>query len=46
MKKIFICLVILFFNLFSVNGLYFHLFRDESRCFYDEFYTDTVIFNF
>lgn len=25
-----------------VNSLYFHLYRDEKRCFYDEYYTDTV----
>ncbi len=28
--------------LYYVNSLYFHLYKDEKRCFYDEYYTDTV----
>ena len=33
-----------FINLFFyVNSLYFHLYRNEKRCFYDEFYSELVV---
>jgi len=35
-------LINIFLNLFYVNSIYFHLYKDEKRCFYDEYYTDTV----
>merc|ERR1712151_994004 len=42
MKKLLFLLTFLC-TLMSLNGLYFHLFKGESKCFYDEYYTDTVL---
>jgi len=41
MRKIF-WLTNILFSIFYVNTLYFHLYKDEKRCFYDEYYSDTV----
>ena len=27
----------------KTNSLYFHLFRDQERCFYDEFYSELIV---
>ncbi len=31
------------FILEKSNSLYFHLFRDQERCFFDEFYSELVV---
>lgn len=42
MKNLLLLLSI-FLCIFYVNAIYFHLYQDEKKCFYDEYYTDTVI---
>ena len=41
MKKI-LFLLILLNVIISLNGLYFHMYKGEPNCFYDEYYSDTV----
>jgi hypothetical protein len=36
-------IVVLLLLLINTNSLYFHLFRNEKRCFYDEFYSELVV---
>ena len=40
---LFLNLVVLFYN---TNCLYFHLYQDDKKCFYDEFYSELVKINF
>ncbi len=39
----YILAIITLFLLNSTNSLYFHLFKDAERCFYDEFYSELVV---
>jgi hypothetical protein len=41
--KFIIAIITLLYLMNSTNSLYFHLFRDQEKCFYDEFYSELVV---
>lgn len=42
MKRVVLYLISLVNVFYFVNSLFIHLKKDDEKCFYDDFYTDTV----